>query len=147
MSLHHYWTLTRDGAFNQQQRKEDLAQGEKLPTVTELTKEAAPLYRELAPSERQDLNEEAQRAREAYPAILAAWTASLTPEMIREENKVRLQRRRQGKKGISTLRIKLEGEPKRPASGYMRYVTVAHADRPPLFNSWELNGAACFRQV
>lgn len=55
--------------------------------------------------------------------MLEAWKKTLTPEMIREENKVRAQRRKLGlsrKKGL-----KLEGEPKRPVTGFFRCVLVS----------------------
>lgn len=91
-----------------------------MPTATEVAKDAAPAYRSLAPSERQELNEQAQKARDAYPALLEAWKQTLTPQMIREENLIRMNRRKAGKKGRKSVLIKIEGEPKRPASGYMR---------------------------
>ncbi|KAK4050575.1 hypothetical protein OIO90_005042 [Microbotryomycetes sp. JL221] len=102
-----------------QSRKESLAPGEKLASVSAMTKEAAPLYRELAPSERHELAQRAEEDRRAYPQILKEWQATLTPEMIKQENAVRLKRR---KLGLSKRRpIKLEGEPKKPLSGYMRF--------------------------
>ncbi|KAM0787960.1 hypothetical protein ACM66B_006164 [Microbotryomycetes sp. NB124-2] len=106
-------------------RKDNLAPGEKLATVSALTKEAAPLYRDLAPSERHELMQRAEEERRAYPAILKEWQATLTPEMIKEENAVRLKRRRLG---LSQKKpIKLEGEPKKPASGYMRFSNEVRA--------------------
>ncbi|KAK4052100.1 hypothetical protein OIV83_002394 [Microbotryomycetes sp. JL201] len=106
-------------------RKDSLAPGEKLPTVTALTREAAPLYRDLPPSERHELMQRAEEERRAYPAILKEWQATLTPEMIKEENAVRLKRRRLG---LSQKKpIKLEGEPKKPMSGYMRFTKEVRA--------------------
>ena len=88
-----------------------------------LTREAAPQYHALGAEERAQLLMRVQEAREAYPATLKAWKDSLTPEMIKEENLVRFRRR---KLGLSNARkLRLDGEPKRPLTGFMRYVLVS----------------------
>lgn len=111
-----------------QSKKESLPAGEKMPLATALAKEAAPLYRELAPSERHELLQRAEEERKAYPEILRKWQETLTPEMIKEENAIRTRRR---KLGLSKRKaIKLEGEPKKPLTGYMRWDT---RDQLPTF--------------
>ncbi|BGP13280.1 hypothetical protein JCM10213_004950 [Rhodosporidiobolus nylandii] len=88
-------------------------------SVAALTKEAKPVYDALSEEERQKLKDRAQEQREAYPALLEAWKATLTPEMIREENAVRAYRK---KMGLSRKKpLKIEGEPKRPITGFMRF--------------------------
>lgn len=105
-----------------QDRKRSLAPGEKLPSVTVMTQDAAPRYRSLEGAEKQSLQERYQAARDAYPAVLEEWRQGLTPEMIRRENTVRATRRRLGLSRKRALRI--EGEPKRPLTPFFRCVPL-----------------------
>lgn len=86
-------------------------------SAVKLAQEAAILYRELAPSERQELERRSQEAKAAYPAIYASWKATLTPEMIKEENSIRKVRKASGLSHKKPLR--LEGEPKRPSMPFL----------------------------
>ncbi|GAA5896907.1 hypothetical protein JCM6882_007304 [Rhodosporidiobolus microsporus] len=102
------------------ERKATLAPGEKL-SLTALVKEATPLYQDLSYAEKETLKERVEERKREYPAILEAWKATLTPEMIREENIVRANRKRAG---LSRKRpLRLEGEPKRPQTGFLRFST------------------------
>ncbi|GAA5984390.1 hypothetical protein JCM11641_000121 [Rhodosporidiobolus odoratus] len=88
-------------------------------TVSVLTKEASPLYYALSEEEKAALRARSEEQRAAYPAILEAWKATLTPEMIREENAVRLRRRKMGLG--QKLPLRAPGEPKRPKTGFLRF--------------------------
>ncbi|KAL8291939.1 hypothetical protein RQP46_002197 [Phenoliferia psychrophenolica] len=99
--------------------KAKLAPGEKLPAVTTLVVEAAPLYRNLSTEDRTALLVRFQAAKDAFPAQYEAWKATLTPQMIKEENVVRTQRRKLNLSSKRNLRI--EGEPKRPLSPFFRF--------------------------
>lgn len=81
--------------------------------------EAAPLYRALDEEAKRILATRQQAEKDAYPTVYATWLASLTVDMIKEENLIRFRRR---KLGLGHKRnLKMEGEPKRPASGYFRF--------------------------
>ncbi|GAA5831296.1 hypothetical protein JCM11251_007825 [Rhodosporidiobolus azoricus] len=102
------------------ERKASLSPGEKL-SLTALVKEAHPIYLALPSSEKEALKARVEERKKEYPAILEAWKATLTPEMIREENLVRANRK---KAGLSRKKpLKLEGEPKRPQTGFLRFST------------------------
>ncbi|GAA5979015.1 hypothetical protein JCM10908_002774 [Rhodotorula pacifica] len=108
------------------EKKRSLAPGEKLPTVTTLTQEAAPQYRSLDEEAKHSLQQRYQAARDAYPAILDAWQKTLTPEMIRRENTVRANRR---KAGLSRKRaLRLDGEPKKPITPFFRFCNEIRAE-------------------
>lgn len=111
-------TDTRHGCI--QEKKRTLAPGEKLATVPILTQEAAPQYRALDDEARHALQQRYQAARDAYPAILDAWQKTLTPDMIRQENAVRANRRKAGLSRKRALRI--DGEPKKPITPFFRCV-------------------------
>ncbi|GAA6000768.1 hypothetical protein JCM10207_004650 [Rhodosporidiobolus poonsookiae] len=110
------WMLFLDDFINE--KKASLAPGEKI-SVSAMSHEAGPLYHALDSAAKEQLKARFDEQKREYPAILDAWKATLTPEMIREENVVRANRRRLGlsiKKGL-----KIEGEPKRPITGYLRF--------------------------
>ncbi|GAA5851048.1 hypothetical protein JCM8547_009163 [Rhodosporidiobolus lusitaniae] len=93
--------------------------------VADLTKEAQPVYRSLPEAERAALQARYDEQRREYPAILEAWQATLTPEMIKEENLVRARRR---KLGLSTRKgLKLPLEPKRPLTPFIVFSKEVHA--------------------
>ncbi|SCV72457.1 BQ2448_3994 [Microbotryum intermedium] len=93
----------------------------KFPSVVEIARDAAPAYRDLSPSEKAELLRTAEEQKAAFPQVLAEWTASLTPEMIREENAIRARRKKLGKSRKGPMR--LEGQPKRPASAYIMWTS------------------------
>ncbi|KAK4691838.1 hypothetical protein P7C70_g9258, partial [Phenoliferia sp. Uapishka_3] len=101
------------------EKKATKTPGEKLPSATSFSALAAPLYRSLSHSDRAALLVRCQEAKDAFPAKYEAWKASLTPEMIKEENAIRFKRRKLGLSHKSNLRV--EGEPKRPLSSYFRF--------------------------
>ncbi|GAA6063788.1 hypothetical protein JCM10212_001358 [Sporobolomyces blumeae] len=107
------------------QRKREIGPGEKLASLTELTKAAGAEYSTLDSSTKADLQQRADEQRAAYPAILDAWRKSLTPEMIKEENAVRATRRKLGLSRKANLR--LEGEPKRPSTAYFMFAQEQRA--------------------
>lgn len=111
-----------------QERRAELAPGEKLPSVSALFKEAAPKYHELAAHERAELAAKADEQRASYPDILAAYMASLTPGQIKEENVLRTRRRKAGLSHKGNLRI--PGAPKQPLTGFMRFSTETREQRP-----------------
>ena len=111
-----------------QQQRADATPGEKLPSAAALAKVAAPLYRDLDPSAKAELVAKSTVQRDAYPDILAAYTASLSPAQIKEENAIRSRRR---KAGLSNKRnLKIPGAPKRPLTGYMTFVGEVRRNRP-----------------
>lgn len=78
---------------------------------------AATLYKDLPYHERAELEEQVAVKKAEYPGVFEAWKATLTPQMIKEENAVRAYRR---KKGLSHKRLlRIEGEPKRPLMPYI----------------------------
>jgi hypothetical protein len=103
-----------------QSQKAALAEGVQSPAVVVLAKQAAPLYRDLSEEAKRTLTSRHQAEKDAYPAVYATWLASLTPDMIKEENTIRFRRRKLGLGHKKNLRA--EGEPKRPVSGYFRLV-------------------------
>ncbi|GAA5860432.1 hypothetical protein JCM3774_000417 [Rhodotorula dairenensis] len=110
------------------EKKRSLAPGEKLPTVTTMTKDAAPQYRALDDAAREALHARYQAARDAYPAILDAWQKTLTPDLIRRENAVRANRRKAGLSRKRALRI--DGEPKKPITPFFRFCNEIRAEGP-----------------
>ncbi|TKA57205.1 hypothetical protein B0A53_01161 [Rhodotorula sp. CCFEE 5036] len=121
---HNSWQIFFDEFIAE--KKRSLAPGEKLATVPILTQEAAPQYRALDDEARHALQQRYQAARDAYPAILDAWQKTLTPEMIRQENTVRANRRKAGLSRKRALRI--DGEPKRPITPYFRFCNEIRAE-------------------
>ncbi|GAA5827099.1 hypothetical protein JCM3770_004298 [Rhodotorula araucariae] len=101
------------------EKKRQLPAGEKLATVPILVKEATPQYQALSAEAKAALHERSEEQRRAYPAILEAWKKQLTPAMIYEENLVRARRRKLGLSHKANLRV--EGEPKRPATPYFHF--------------------------
>ncbi|GAA6030136.1 hypothetical protein JCM8097_009279 [Rhodosporidiobolus ruineniae] len=100
------------------EHKANVVPGTKV-SLTELVKEATPKYQSLSEDDKAALKARAEEQKRDYPAILEAWKQTLTPEMIREENVVRANRR---KLGLSKKRaLKIEGEPKRPITGFFRF--------------------------
>ncbi|KDE08617.1 hypothetical protein MVLG_01079 [Microbotryum lychnidis-dioicae p1A1 Lamole] len=93
----------------------------KFPTVAEIARDAAPAYRALSPSDKAELLRTAEEQKAAFAQVLAEWTASLTPEMIREENAIRARRKKMGKSRKGPM--KLEGQPKRPPSAYILWTS------------------------
>ncbi|GAA5871154.1 hypothetical protein JCM16303_001708 [Sporobolomyces ruberrimus] len=110
------------------ERKRSLGPGEKIGSLSELTKTAGQEYSQLDSSSKSELQRRADEERAAYPAILEAWKAKLTPEMIREENTVRTNRRKLGLSRKSNLKI--EGEPKRPKTAYFFFLTEQREKGP-----------------
>ncbi len=114
--------------YHLQERRASATPGEKLPSAPAMAKDAAPLYRALDPTAKAALLEKANEQRAAYPDILAAYLASLSPAQIKAENVIRTRRR---KAGLSTKRnIAVPGAPKRPLTGYMQFVAEVRRDRP-----------------
>ncbi|GAA5936871.1 uncharacterized protein JCM15063_000086 [Sporobolomyces koalae] len=106
------------------EHKRNLGPGEKLASVTELAKSAGAEYATLGSASKAELQHRADEQRAAYPAILEAWKKTLTPEMIREENVVRANRR---KLGLSRKHnLKMDGEPKRPRTAYFLFLNEQH---------------------
>ncbi|TNY24000.1 NADP-dependent alcohol dehydrogenase [Rhodotorula diobovata] len=101
------------------EKKRSLAEGEKLPSVSILVKDATPQYQALSAEDKAALHERSEEQRRAYPDILNAWKATLTPDMIKEENAVRARRRKLGLSHKANLR--LEGEPKKPVTAYILF--------------------------
>lgn len=114
--------------FYSQERKASAGPDDKLPSAAVLAKEAAPLYRALDPATKADLIEKSDAQRAAYPDILAAYTASLSPAQIKEENAIRSRRRKAGLSNRRNLRV--PGAPKRPLTGYMTFVAEVRKERP-----------------
>ncbi|GAA5901863.1 uncharacterized protein JCM6883_000420 [Sporobolomyces salmoneus] len=106
-------------------RKRNLASGEKIASLPELTKAAGAEYANVDASTKAELQARADEQRAAYPAILEEWKKSLTPEMIKEENAVRANRRKLGLSRKTNL--KLEGEPKRPKTAFFLFSSEVRA--------------------
>ncbi|GAA5902858.1 hypothetical protein JCM8208_006495 [Rhodotorula glutinis] len=106
-------------------KKRSLADGEKLASVSLLVKDATPLYQALSSEDKAALHERSEEQRRAYPDILAAWKATLTPDMIKEENAVRTRRRKLGLSRKANLRV--EGQPKKAVTAFLRFATDVRA--------------------
>ncbi|GAA5964466.1 hypothetical protein JCM3765_006290 [Sporobolomyces pararoseus] len=102
-------------------RKRELPAGEKIGSLADITKAAGQEYAALDSSTKAELQSRADVQRAAYPAILEEWKKSLTPEMIKEENAVRANRRKLGLSRKANL--KMEGEPKRPKTAYFLFLS------------------------
>ncbi|GAA98989.1 hypothetical protein E5Q_05678 [Mixia osmundae IAM 14324] len=82
-------------------------------------------YKSLSSSEQAALASRAAEARTAYESQLSEFRSSLTPEMIRQENKVRFQQRKGGKR-IGNLRD--PDAPKRPSTAFFLFLTRGRND-------------------
>ncbi|GAA6009903.1 hypothetical protein JCM11491_000860 [Sporobolomyces phaffii] len=108
------------------ERKRSLGAGEKLGSLAEVTKTAGAEYQSLDEATKAEYQRRADEQRAAYPAVLEEWKKTLTPEMIKEENAVRANRRKLGLSRKANLKI--AGEPKRPKTAYFLFLSE-HRDQ------------------
>ena len=109
-----------------QERKASLPSGEKMVDLSVYTKEIGERYQSLSASDKAELTRRYDEIRAAYPAKLAAWKETLTPEIIHEENLVRMRRRKLGlyNRKINKTMLRLDGEPRRPMGPFVRSVAA-----------------------
>ncbi|GAA5852620.1 hypothetical protein JCM3766R1_000060, partial [Sporobolomyces carnicolor] len=106
-------------------RKRELGSSEKLSNLPEHFRKAAQEYATIDGETKAELQRRADAERAAYPDILDEWKKTLTPEMIKQENAVRANRRKLGLSRKPNMRV--EGEPKRPATAFMLYSSQVRA--------------------
>ncbi|KTW30073.1 uncharacterized protein T551_02017 [Pneumocystis jirovecii RU7] len=108
-----------------------------LGTPKEILKESSDIWKSLSQEERQVYRDLSLQSKVDATRAYELWVTSLSPKEISEENRLRNQLRKQGKKGIS--RIKDPRRPKRPMTPFLFY--CAHARSSPDFVEKYAGGA------
>ncbi|KAG5438860.1 hypothetical protein PCK2_000915, partial [Pneumocystis canis] len=106
-------------------------------SVKEITRQSSDLWKTMSQEERQVYKDLSLESRLQAMRTYEHWVTSLSPKEIIQENRIRRQLRKQGKKG--TLRIKDPRKPKRPMTPFFLY--CAYARSSPNFIETYVDGA------
>ncbi|KAG5437357.1 hypothetical protein PCANB_000788 [Pneumocystis canis] len=105
--------------------------------IKDITKQCSNLWKTMSQEERQVYRDLSLQSKLQAMRTYEHWVTSLSPKEIIQENRIRKQLRKQGKKGV--LRIKDPRKPKRPMTPFFLY--CAYARSCPNFIESYVDGA------
>ncbi|KAG4304760.1 hypothetical protein PORY_001813 [Pneumocystis oryctolagi] len=91
----------------------------------EITKQCSNIWKTMSQEERQVYEDMSLRSKLQAARTYKHWVTSLSPKEIVEENRLRNQLKKQGKKNM--LQIKDPRKPKRPATSFLLYCAYARS--------------------